>query len=274
MGQLEREPMGHWLENAPFDCGFSLIALLTKELLGVLAFLKRDKRFTHIGAAGNSGGGTLTMNLAALAPDYLEAIASTGYPSSFEWICRKRKRHCSCNIFPGVIGKIEHDELYSLFAPRPLLMMQGLLDNLIPLDIFNAMTAKIRACYRKSNAADNYITDNWMGPHPWNREAMEKMADFFIERFAVKKTPVCSDELWQIDDPAVFGFVYDKFPDWAISTAELSYRIADKKMPEKPALLEDIWQCEHPQEEYAELYTNSDTKRIIAQWNCFMHGFK
>ena len=273
MGQLERESMGHWEENTPFACGFSFIALLTSELLGVLDFLKRDSRFSRIGAAGNSGGGTLTMNLAALAPDYLEAIASTGYPSSFEWICRKRKRHCSCNLFPGVIGRIEHDELYSLFAPRPLLMMQGLLDNLIPLDVFRAMTGRVAECYRQMGASENFIADNWYGPHPWNREAMEKMADFFSERFGVNSAPCDNDELWKNEDPGVFGDVYDKFPEWALSTAQLACQLSGEKVPAEPVLLHDIWKCER-NEEYAELYSGSDTRRILAQWRCFMNGFE
>jgi hypothetical protein len=273
IGQLERGSMGHWFENAPFDCGFSLIALMTQELLGTLGFLKRDSRFTRIGAAGNSGGGTLTMNLAALAPEYLEAIASTGYPSSFEWICRKRKRHCCCNLFPGVLGKIEHDELYSLFSPRPLLMMQGDLDNLIPLDVFRARTALIREVYRRQGAEDNYFTGNWHGPHPWNREAMEKMAEFFISKFNVGKRDVNSDDLWNTEDSSVFGTVYDKLPDWAVNTAQLAYRLSGRAVPEKLPELQDIWKCEYPDEEYPELYPGSLTQRILSQWRCFMYGF-
>ena len=273
IGQLEREKMGHSFENAPFDCGFSLIALMTQELLGTLEFLKCDKRFSRIGAAGNSGGGTLTMNLAALAPDYLEVLSSTGYPSSFEWICRKRKRHCSCNVYPGVLGKIEHDELYSLFAPRPLLMMQGNLDNLIPVDIFKAKTALIREVYRKLDAESNYSTDLWNGPHPWNREAMEKMAEFFIREFHVEEKEVNSDELWQTEDSGVFGKVYEKFPDWAVNTSQLAYNISGKSVPEKLPELQDIWKCEHHDDSYPELYPDSLTERIIAQWRCFMLGF-
>lgn len=274
IGQLERQPMGHKSETAPFDCGFSFVALLTTELLGNLEWLKKDDRFTLIGAAGNSGGGLLTMSLAALAPEGLSAIASTGYPSSFEWICRKRKRHCVCNLLPGVLGKIEHDELYSLFAPRPLRLMQGVSDNLMPLDVFKVTAAAVARTYKNMGKTENFASYNWKGPHSWCRESIEKIAEFFLEEFGVTYTPSPGDdELFEITDDTAFGKVYSSFPGWGVDTATLAYIIAGKEVPAKQPELWDIWSC-NSQEEYPELYAYGKTEQIMAQWRCFLDGFK
>lgn len=273
IGQLERADMGHWNETAPFACGFSFMAMLTSELLGNLEWLKNDGRFTHIGAAGNSGGGTLTMCLAALAPDYLAAIASTGYPSSFEWISRKRKKHCACNLFPGVLGKLEHCDLYSLFAPKPLRLMQGNFDNLIPLDVFRGTEGVVKRAYRKLGAEENFGTAVWSNTHPWCRESYDLIGSFFAETFNVSPALAKDDGgLYEVDDAAVFGKVYDKFPEWALDTATLAYRLAGKEKPEVIPQLEDIWKCDH-NEEYPEIYPSGKTERIMAQWRCFTDGF-
>ena len=274
MGQLERAPMGHWLETAPFDCGFSFMAMLTTEQLANLNWLKKDDRFTNIGIAGNSGGGTLSMCLAAIAPEWVDAISSSGYPSSFEWICRKRKRHCACNLFPGVLGKIEHEDLYSLFAPRPLRLMMGVFDNLIPLDVFRATEGRVGMTYKKMNCSENFTTAVWHGPHPWNKEAAGLNADFFAEIFKLdtpKREP--DDEVFELEDFSAIGNVYDKYPDWAVSTAELAYRFAGKAVPDKIPELEDIWKCESS-ETYPELYPSGTAERIMAQWRCFIDGFQ
>ena len=273
IGQLERQSMGHWLETAPFACGFSFMAMLVAEQLANLNWLKKESRFTKIGAAGNSGGGTLTMCLAALAPEWLSAISSSGYPSSFEWICRKRKQHCACNLFPGVLGKIEHEDLYSLFAPRPLRLMQGVFDNLIPLDLFRSTEGRIAMTYKKMGCKDNYSTATWMGPHPWNKESAELIADFFAEIYQTGTAGAgVDDELFELQDFAVIGNVYDKFPEWAVTTAELAYQIAGKPVPEQIPALEDIWKCDSS-ESYPELYPSGKTERIMAQWRCFIEGF-
>ena len=274
IGQLERSFMGHWDETAAFDCGFSFIAMLTTELLSALEWLKNDTRFTRIGVAGNSGGGTLSMCLAALAPDYLEAIASTGYPSSFEWISRKRKKHCACNIFPGVLGKIEHCDLYSLFAPKPLRLMQGALDNLIPPDIFKATSGIVERTYRQMGCGKNFSASLWNNTHSWCEESIKMIADFFVKTFNVPTACMMTDdEIFKLTDDRIFGKVYDTFPEWAVDTATLAYDIAGKDKPELIPALEDIWKCDIS-DEYPELYPSGKTERIMAQWRCFIDGLK
>lgn len=274
IGQLERKDMGHWKENAPFALGFSFISMLTIEALANLKYLHDDPRFSRIGAAGNSGGGLLTLCLAALAPDYLEAIASTGYPSSFEWICRKRKRHCGCNLFAGVIGKIEHEELYSLFSPRPLCIMQGIFDNLLPLDVFNALVGKLKLHYTEAGVPENFSHDVWYGPHPWCKQSGELMRDFFCRIFKLEGTgKEMAEDLALLEDASVFGYVYDKFPEWALNTEQLSYQIAGKEVPAHTPELYEIWKPEHDTD-YPDFYPLGETKRIMAQWKLFIEGYK
>ena len=82
---------------------------------------------SRIGSCGNSGGGTLNLFLAAMAPE-LACIAATGYPCGFHYILEKERRHCVCNLLPGVLNGPEMWEVLSLAAPKPLLIEQGLYD--------------------------------------------------------------------------------------------------------------------------------------------------
>lgn len=92
IGQGERESMGHRTCVAPFVCGLSVQGLNVMETLGWIAWARKEARVDpeRVAAIGQSGGGTLTVFLAALCPG-LAAISSSGYPNTFDFIARKEK---------------------------------------------------------------------------------------------------------------------------------------------------------------------------------------
>jgi hypothetical protein len=127
--------------------------------------------------------------------------------------------------------------------------------------------------YKKMGCSENFATATWMGPHPWNKESAGLLADFFAGVFGVKSTVTgIDDELFELQDFSVIGNVYEKFPDWAVNTAQLAYRLAGKTVPEKIPALEDIWKC-GSSETYPEIYPSGTAERIMAQWRCFIDGF-
>ena len=153
LGQGTRARFGHWDCVAPFYCGISLQGMIVMETIAWVRYLAQRPFVdsARIGACGNSGGGTLTLFLAALCPQ-LAAVSSSGYPSEFCYILQKERRHCACNLLPGVAGRLEMWELLGCFAPRPLMLEQGTLDNLIPVDLFRRCARKVQAVYDRMGA--------------------------------------------------------------------------------------------------------------------------
>jgi len=133
IGQGEREPMGTAIVSKPFACGLSVQGLIVMETLAWVKWASQhpDVDPQHLAAIGNSGGGTLTVFLAALCPE-LAVLSSSGYPSTFEFVARKEKRHCYCNILPGILNELEMWQLLGCFAPKPQFPVHGRLRYPLP----------------------------------------------------------------------------------------------------------------------------------------------
>jgi len=179
IGQGERAPMGHSDCVAPFACGTSVQGLIVMEALGWLEWARLSGRFdaSRVAAVGNSGGGTQALCLAALSDD-LAAISSSGYPSTFDFVARKEKRHCHCNILPGVAGRLEMWHCLGAFAPRPMLVFQGECDPLFPVDLFHTCARKVGECYGRSGAgearrAEAFRAEVVAGGHSWDAARRE-----------------------------------------------------------------------------------------------------
>ncbi|MDF2724278.1 MAG: alpha/beta hydrolase, partial [Paenibacillus sp.] len=195
IGQGERVPMGHRDAVHPFACGMSVQGLIVMEALAWVEWAKHDARFDNnrLAAVGNSGGGTLTLMLAALC-DSLAVLSSSGYPSTFEFIARKEKRHCHCNLIPGIVGQLEMWQLYSLFAPKPLYLFQGRDDNLIPEDLFYSVVRKVRTAYAKMGAADQFSFKSIPGPHSWSPESRYRLCAFLAKTLQLAPAADMADD--------------------------------------------------------------------------------
>ena len=62
--------------------------MIVMETVAIIRHMQKDPRFdpARLGACGNSGGGTLTLFLAAMAARELSVIASSGYPSEINYV--------------------------------------------------------------------------------------------------------------------------------------------------------------------------------------------
>ena len=71
IGQGDRAPMGHRDAFGPFYAGLSLQGMIVMETVALIRHFREDPRFdpNRLGSCGNSGGGTLNVFLAALAPE-------------------------------------------------------------------------------------------------------------------------------------------------------------------------------------------------------------
>ena len=95
------------------------------------------------------------MFLAALAPE-LAVISSSGYPSEFSYLFEKERKHCACNLLPGVAYGPEMWEIYSVFAPKPMLLEHGKWDHLLPYDLGKRNARKIENTYIQMGAQEQF----------------------------------------------------------------------------------------------------------------------
>lgn len=230
LGQGARERFGHWDCVAPFYCGISLQGMIVMETLAWVRYLAQQDFVdaSRIGACGNSGGGTLTLFLAALCPQ-LATVSSSGYPSEFGYILQKERCHCACNLLPHYAGRLEMWELFSCFAPRPLMLEQGALDNLIPIDLFRRNARKVQAVYDRMGAGDRLHTVVTPTTHSWTSADRYEIAAFLAQSLGLDAPFAADDDgLGRMTDPAA-RFV--DFPPDAQTTDEIAQQITGISMP-------------------------------------------
>lgn len=233
IGQGDRERMGHTHAWEPFYAGLTLQGLIVMEAVAIIRHMQKDPRIdaSRMGSCGNSGGGTLNLFLAAMAPE-LSALSASGYPSEFPHIFSKERRHCACNLLPACCRLAEMWEVLSLFAPKPLLLEQGLNDNLFPVDLFYRNARKVRAVYEALGAAENCRHAVTQTLHSWEEADWKQMAAFFGDVFG---KPVPED--FEADEALLSGDAgIVTLPEDAIDTAELVFRLTGVRAPAQPHL--------------------------------------
>jgi hypothetical protein len=174
------------------------------------------------------------MFLTALAPE-LKAVASSGYPSEFEGLLSKEKTHCACNLLKGCVCGPEMWEIYSLFAPKPLLLSQGWYDVLIPLELAKRNARKVNAIYSAIGAEQNFKFELTATKHPWAEEDRILISNFLLKVLGLEP---CDE----IDEQAIIDTLSDgsvKLPENAIGVDELVFNLTGVKTP-KDIKLQDI----------------------------------
>ena len=215
IGQGERAPMGHSDCVGPFACGVSVQGLIVLETMGWLAWLGRHERVdpSRVAAIGNSGGGVLTLFLGAFCRDGLAGLSSSGYPSTFEFIARKRKKHCHCNVLPGIVGELEMWQLYGCFAPKPIFLFQGEDDELFPRDLFEATARRVEEAYRRCGAAGGFRAEVFGGGHSWDARRVDAVGEFLHRTLGFAGDPDRPPEA-----PPGAGECFEQWPAGALTT--------------------------------------------------------
>jgi Acetyl xylan esterase (AXE1) len=267
IGQGERTPMGHHDCPMVFACGLSVQGLIVMETIGWLRWVSKlpfvDS--SRIGATGNSGGGTLTLFLCALFPD-LSAACPTGYPCTFDFIARKEKRHCDCNIIPDCLGSYEMRDVLGCFAPKPLLISQGVHDNLFPEDIFYSTARKIKDIYIQTGAKDNFDAVSLPGTHSWDSDRQNLIARFFQKVFELAPPDdILNSDLLTEDD-----LIFRSWAEEALTTEQLACALTENKYP-VDCKFEDIFKPRfEPENTQVNHFRSVDAWRVFAQFEAFM----
>lgn len=132
----------------------------------------------RIGAAGLSGGGTLTTYLPILDERIKLAMiagAFSTYRASIYSIY-----HCVCNYLPDILLWGEMSDVVALHAPRPVLLINGIKDRIFPIGPAREGFAKLRNVYALLGVPDHIDADFFDGPHSWsNNKTLPFLARHF-----------------------------------------------------------------------------------------------
>jgi dienelactone hydrolase len=120
-----------------------------------------------IGACGISYGGTCTLFLAAVDHRVAAAVVS-GYFSSWAESHKMPWNMCGSQVLPGILGQIEHVDIASLIAPRPLLIESGTEDILFPVAIAAEGVRELKRLYQHLGNGDGIQHDIFEGDHQWH----------------------------------------------------------------------------------------------------------
>ncbi|MDN5600838.1 MAG: dienelactone hydrolase family protein [Brachybacterium sp.] len=85
----------------------------------------------RVAVAGGSGGGAVSLLLAAVDPSITAALVAS-YFCSFEASIASI-RHCPCTVIPGLLPGLEMADIAALVAPRPLILEAGERDHIFPI---------------------------------------------------------------------------------------------------------------------------------------------
>ena len=121
----------------------------------------------RVGMVGISYGGTVTLFTAALDQRVAAAVVS-GYFSSWAESHKMPWNMCGSQIVFGMLGRLEHEDLGALVAPRPLLIETGTEDLLFPVATATESVRRARLVFEAGDASDRLVHDVFEGGHQWH----------------------------------------------------------------------------------------------------------
>ena len=117
-----------------------------------------------IGTAGLSLGGESVMYVAGL-DERIKIAVSSGWLNT---IANMKQGHCPCWNFDGLEENFDFSDIFSLVAPRPLIMEIGKLEKApggFPVDVAMPAYEEIKKAYKVFNAEDKCLLDIHDGGH-------------------------------------------------------------------------------------------------------------
>ena len=138
----------------------------------------------RLGMVGVSYGGTVTLFTAAVDARVAAAVVS-GYFSSWAESHKVPWNMCGSQIMFAMLGKLEHEDLGALVAPRPLLVETGTDDMLFPLPAAAESVRRAQLVYASVGAGERLVHDVFDGGHQWHgTEALP-----FLDRWLGHEVP-------------------------------------------------------------------------------------
>ncbi len=132
--------------------GASLAGMMAREDEAAAAFLAQQPSVTGIAAVGFSMGGFRAWQLAALSAD-VNAAVSVGWFNSLQFLREpnnnfSRGQTAFYMIHPGLYRQLDLPDIAALAAPKPLLLLHGEQDPLMPPAQVNVAFQQLKSHYQ------------------------------------------------------------------------------------------------------------------------------
>lgn len=111
-----------------------------------------DIDMNHLGCMGNSTGGTVTMYAMALLDRIKQGICSSSFSSWSGSIFSVH--HCVCNYIPGLALWMDMGDILAAAAPKPLVVVNGVLDPLFDITQSRREFFVVKDAYRDMGSED------------------------------------------------------------------------------------------------------------------------
>jgi len=140
---------------------------------------------SRVGATGMSMGCTRAWWLAAI-DERVHAIVGVACFTRYKELLAHRSSHGIYYFVPGLLKHFDSEAIYSLVAPRPMLMLSGDQDYNAPPDGIEVLEQKIGAVYKlygKPEAFRSVLYKNT--GHEYLPEMRKEMPDWFVRHLGV-----------------------------------------------------------------------------------------
>lgn len=121
-----------------------------------------------LGCTGLSLGGRTTMMIAAFDSRVKIAVPS-GCMSMYQERYQALKQ-CGSQLIPGLLQYGDTPEIFSLIAPRPMVIEWGLKDRGAPHEWAERALTRVQKAYKAADASDRFFLDKFDGGHEFNME--------------------------------------------------------------------------------------------------------
>lgn len=129
---------------------------------------------------GNSGGGTVSLFAAALDERVHVCIPGSYFCTFKDSIASLW--HCECNYVPGLLNFAEMADVAGLVAPRPLLAVNGKLDEIFPIEATKRSFANLQAIYRTFQAEEKCQLSVGEGEHRYYKRDVWPFVRWWLEK--------------------------------------------------------------------------------------------
>lgn len=178
VGYGERRYQGHWEGYIlPAVC-LTLQAIEAFDNMCAIDYLQSRGEVDpeRIGVTGASGGGNQTMYLAAL-DDRVKAAAPVCSAEVFE--DQVASGRCFCECIPSMLKFANVPDILACIAPRPLLIVSGILDETFPITSARKAFSRVKYVYDLMGCGDKVAMYESYAPHGYNREMREAVYRWF-----------------------------------------------------------------------------------------------
>lgn len=165
--------------------GVSLAGLMAREDEAAAAFLARQSGVKGIAAVGFSMGGFRAWQLAALSPQVAAAV-SVGWFNSLQYLREpsnnfSRGQTAFYLIHPGLYRQLDLPDIAALAAPKPLLLLHGEQDPLMPPAQVNVAFQQLKSHYQHCGVtAPEFVIAKGQG-HRFGRLLQQQMLHWLAQ---------------------------------------------------------------------------------------------